>query len=236
MRRAREPPPQRTAERCSARSAASGAGPARPSRWPRTAPGGTPTPTTTTSNTATSSASPTSCGARSRCARQTPACSVTSRVGTCSRSAAAPRRARAGWRSRARGSPRSTCPPACCAYAAAANEATGVDVPLVRANAERLPFASETFDIACSAFGAVPFVADLARDLPRDRAGAAAGRLVGVRGDSPDAVDLPGRPRPERPARHRLVLRPHPVRRGRRGRRTPPTSSTTARWATSCAR
>jgi SAM-dependent methyltransferase len=46
-------------------------------------------------------------------------------------------------------------------YAAAANEATGIHVPLVRANAERLPFASGSFDIACSAFGAVPFVADL---------------------------------------------------------------------------
>jgi SAM-dependent methyltransferase len=47
-------------------------------------------------------------------------------------------------------------------YAAAANEATGLDVPLVRANAERLPFASASFDVACSAFGAVPFVTDLA--------------------------------------------------------------------------
>jgi SAM-dependent methyltransferase len=47
-------------------------------------------------------------------------------------------------------------------YAAAANEATGIHVPLVRANAERLPFASGSFDIACSSFGAVPFVADLA--------------------------------------------------------------------------
>jgi SAM-dependent methyltransferase len=46
-------------------------------------------------------------------------------------------------------------------YAAAAGEATGIEVPLVRANAERLPFASETFDIVCSAFGAIPFVADL---------------------------------------------------------------------------
>jgi SAM-dependent methyltransferase len=46
-------------------------------------------------------------------------------------------------------------------YAAAANEATGIDVPLVRANAERMPFASGSFDVACSAFGAVPFVADL---------------------------------------------------------------------------
>ncbi|HEY0448594.1 class I SAM-dependent methyltransferase [Actinophytocola sp.] len=47
-------------------------------------------------------------------------------------------------------------------YAAAAGEATGIDVPLVRANAERLPFATGSFDIACSAFGAVPFVADVA--------------------------------------------------------------------------
>jgi SAM-dependent methyltransferase len=50
-------------------------------------------------------------------------------------------------------------------YAAAANEATGTAVPLVRANAERIPFASASFDIACSAFGAVPFVADLDRLL-----------------------------------------------------------------------
>jgi SAM-dependent methyltransferase len=46
-------------------------------------------------------------------------------------------------------------------YATAANQATGIGVPLVRANAERLPFASDSFDIACSAFGAVPFVADV---------------------------------------------------------------------------
>ncbi|OLF15124.1 class I SAM-dependent methyltransferase [Actinophytocola xanthii] len=46
-------------------------------------------------------------------------------------------------------------------YASAANEATGIDVPLVRANAEGLPFADRSFDIACSAFGAVPFVASL---------------------------------------------------------------------------
>ncbi|MFM9379235.1 class I SAM-dependent methyltransferase [Gordonia sp. VNK21] len=35
--------------------------------------------------------------------------------------------------------------------------------PLVQAGAERLPFAAESFDIACSAFGAVPFTADSAR-------------------------------------------------------------------------
>jgi SAM-dependent methyltransferase len=38
--------------------------------------------------------------------------------------------------------------------------ATGVVVPLVQADATALPFADECFDVACSAFGAVPFVAD----------------------------------------------------------------------------
>lgn len=36
-------------------------------------------------------------------------------------------------------------------------------VPLVQANAESLPFADRSFDIAFSSFGAVPFVADSAR-------------------------------------------------------------------------
>lgn len=39
---------------------------------------------------------------------------------------------------------------------------TGVTVPLVQADAGRLPFADASFDLACSAFGAVPFVADSA--------------------------------------------------------------------------
>jgi SAM-dependent methyltransferase len=47
-------------------------------------------------------------------------------------------------------------------YASAAGELTDIQVPLVRANAERLPFASGSFHLACSAFGAVPFVADVA--------------------------------------------------------------------------
>jgi SAM-dependent methyltransferase len=46
-------------------------------------------------------------------------------------------------------------------YASAAGELTGIEVPLVRANAERLPFAAGSFDLACSAFGAVPFVASV---------------------------------------------------------------------------
>jgi SAM-dependent methyltransferase len=39
---------------------------------------------------------------------------------------------------------------------------TGIAVPLVQADAGRLPFADGSFDLACSAFGAVPFVADSA--------------------------------------------------------------------------
>lgn len=45
-------------------------------------------------------------------------------------------------------------------HAAELNRATGLDVPLVQAGAERLPFADAAFDAACSAFGAVPFVAE----------------------------------------------------------------------------
>jgi len=46
------------------------------------------------------------------------------------------------------------------AAAAELNRATGIAVPLVQAGAERLPFADSSFDLACSAFGAVPFVAE----------------------------------------------------------------------------
>jgi SAM-dependent methyltransferase len=47
-------------------------------------------------------------------------------------------------------------------HAAAAAVRTGVRVPLVQADAQRLPFADASFEIACTAFGAVPFVADSA--------------------------------------------------------------------------
>lgn len=46
-------------------------------------------------------------------------------------------------------------------HAAHLNRVTGITPHLVRANAERLPFVSASFDTACSAFGAVPFVADV---------------------------------------------------------------------------
>jgi SAM-dependent methyltransferase len=45
-------------------------------------------------------------------------------------------------------------------HAVAGNEATGLRPALVQASADQLPFADESFDAACSAFGGVPFVAD----------------------------------------------------------------------------
>jgi SAM-dependent methyltransferase len=45
-------------------------------------------------------------------------------------------------------------------HAAVIGERTGVRVPLVQAGAERLPFGDASFDVACSAFGGVPFVAE----------------------------------------------------------------------------
>jgi SAM-dependent methyltransferase len=45
-------------------------------------------------------------------------------------------------------------------HAEALGRATGVVVPLVQADAMQLPFRDGSFDVACSAFGAVPFVAD----------------------------------------------------------------------------
>jgi SAM-dependent methyltransferase len=41
-------------------------------------------------------------------------------------------------------------------------DASGVRVPLVQSDAQALPFRSGSFDIVCTAFGAVPFVADSA--------------------------------------------------------------------------
>src|SRR5438270_10102032 len=48
------------------------------------------------------------------------------------------------------------------AQARALNVRSGAVVPLVQADAQRLPFADQSFDLACSAYGAIPFVADSA--------------------------------------------------------------------------
>jgi SAM-dependent methyltransferase len=47
-------------------------------------------------------------------------------------------------------------------HAGEAAERSGVRVPMVQADALALPFADGAFDIVCTAFGAVPFVADSA--------------------------------------------------------------------------
>lgn len=47
-------------------------------------------------------------------------------------------------------------------HAVAGADRSGVRVPLVLADALALPFAAESFDLACTAFGAVPFVSDSA--------------------------------------------------------------------------
>src|SRR5690349_23092515 len=47
-------------------------------------------------------------------------------------------------------------------HAVAGNERSGVRVPLVQADAAHLPFRDGTFDVAFTAFGAVPFVDDSA--------------------------------------------------------------------------
>lgn len=40
------------------------------------------------------------------------------------------------------------------------DDALGTTVPVAQADAARLPFAADAFDLACSAYGALPFVAD----------------------------------------------------------------------------
>jgi SAM-dependent methyltransferase len=45
--------------------------------------------------------------------------------------------------------------------AAELNRSTGIGVPLLQADAGALPFADDSIDVACSAFGGLPFVADV---------------------------------------------------------------------------
>jgi SAM-dependent methyltransferase len=48
------------------------------------------------------------------------------------------------------------------AQGAALGRASGLVVPMVQGDAAALPFVDESFDLACSAYGALPFVADSA--------------------------------------------------------------------------
>jgi SAM-dependent methyltransferase len=85
------------------------------------------------------------------------------------------------------------------ARAAELNRSTGVQVPLVQADAGALPLADGTVDLACSAFGGLPFVADAAAVLAEvARVLRPGGRFVASVNhpmrwpfpDSPDPADL----------------------------------------------
>ena len=60
------------------------------------------------------------------------------------------------------------------ARAAELNRATGIAVPLLQADAGALPLADGIVDLACSAFGGLPFVADAGAVARRGGPGAAA--------------------------------------------------------------
>ena len=97
------------------------------------------------------------------------------------------------------------------------------------------PSPTASFDLACSAFGAVPFVAEPERVM-REVA-----RVLRPGGRWVFAVNHPMRwmfsddPGPDGLTVDPVVLRPDALRRGGRGGACRPTSSTTARWATGSA-
>jgi SAM-dependent methyltransferase len=85
------------------------------------------------------------------------------------------------------------------ARAAQLNRATGLDVALVQADAGALPLADGSVDLACSAFGGLPFVADAGTALAEvARVLRPGGRFVASVNhpmrwpmpDSPDPADL----------------------------------------------
>ena len=85
------------------------------------------------------------------------------------------------------------------ARAAELNRATGIDVPLLQADVGALPLATGSVDLACSAFGGLPFVADVEGALAEvARVLRPGGRFVASVNhpfrwplpDSPDPADL----------------------------------------------
>ena len=165
-----EPPPGPTA---SAGRSALGAGRVRPGEpgW-----AGTGWPTTTRTSTAPSSATPASSGGPRASARRTRGLlGDRPRPARPGGRAAAPRRALAGcWSAGRRGVRRRRLAPAAPARPAARRR-TGDDLPRRpgRRGAAAVPRPA-SFDVAFSAYGAVPFVADAAALHARGRAGAAA--------------------------------------------------------------
>ena len=208
--------------------------PAPRSRRGPTGAGGTPPRRPTWPSTAPTSATPTSSGAPRGCGRPTPTCSGTSPGGGCWRSAAARRPARAGCGEPAPTSSPWTSPAGMLARAAELNRATGIDVPLLQADAGALPLAD-----GARRRGLLGLRRAALRRRRRGRAGrggpgAAPRRAVRRLGEPPDALAVPRLPRPRgppgrRPPTSTAVPTSRPTTRDARS-----TSSTTAPSATGC--
>ena len=186
-------------------------------------------------STARSWATSTSSGARRGCARPTPGCSATCAASGCWSWAAAPRPAPAGCAGQGAEVVALDLSAGMLRHAREAADRSGVRVPLVQADALALPFADESFDMVCTAFGAVPFVADSGRGDARGGPGAAARRPLGLLDHPPDALDLPATSR-TRPGWSRATPTSTAARTSSRTTTAcPPTSSSTAPSATGSA-
>ena len=123
---------------------------------------------------------------------------------------------------------------ACCARAAELNRSTGIDVPLLQADAGALPLAVGVGRRRLLGLRRAAVRRRRRGRAGRGGAGAAARRAVRRLGEPPDALAVPRLPRPRGPPGHLLLLRPAALRGDRRRTGAPSTSSTTARSATGC--
>ena len=89
----------------------------------------------------------------------------------------------------------STSPPPSWSGRSTLDGRTGTAVPTAVADVGALPFADASFDLACSAFGAIAVRQRRAGRAGRGGARAAARWAVRLVGDPPDAVGVPRRPR-----------------------------------------
>ncbi len=138
-------------------------------------------------------------------------------------------------RRRAPGRWRSTCRTGSSSTPGASTTAPDA-FPLVQADAARCRSRTRSFDLACSAYGAVPFVADSARVMREThRVLRPGGRWV-FSVTHPVRWAFPDEPGPEGLTVSASYFDRTPVRGAGRGRRARSTSSTTARWATGCGR